>query len=125
MLHILLGLILFILLIWLLVRHVSYTFEAFQNEVIKMDVSGVDLAKLQSEVNKLNITSTEVDSRPLNDNSRLCDSLQAQIDTLETTKDTYRNLGDWSNVKLSNQTIEGLRAQMATLGCQNNNSQNN
>jgi hypothetical protein len=125
MLHIALGLLLFILLIWLLVRHVSYKLEAFQNEIIPMDVSGVDLNKVANEIRNLNLNTTEVDSRPVNNNSRICDTLQNQINTLQTTKETYRSLGDWSNVKLSNKTIEDLQTQMSTLACQNNNSQNN
>lgn len=90
-----------------------------------MDVSGADFNVLANEIRKLNLNTTEVDSRPLNDNSRVCDTIQSQINTLKTTKETYRSLGDWSNVKLSNRAIEDLEGQLGTLGCQNNNSQNN
>jgi predicted PurR-regulated permease PerM len=125
MLYIALGLLLLILLVWLLIRHVSNTFETFQNQIVQMDASGADLNVLANEIRKLNLNTTEVDSRALNDNSRVCDTIQSQINTLKTTKETYRSLGDWSNVKLSNRTIEDLEGQLGTLGCQNNNTQNN
>jgi hypothetical protein len=125
MLYIALGLLLLILLVWLLIRHVSNTFERFQNQIVEMDASGADLNVLANEIRNLNLNTTEVDSRPLNDNSRVCDTIQSQISTLRRTKETYRSLGDWSNVKLSNRTIEDLEGQLGTLGCQNNNSQNN
>jgi predicted PurR-regulated permease PerM len=125
MLYIALGLLLLILLVWLLIRHVSNTFETFQNQIVQMDASGADLNVLANEIRNLNINTTEVDSRPLNDNSRVCDTIQSQINTLKTTKETYRSLGDWSNVKLSNRAIEDLEGQLGTLGCQNNNTQNN
>jgi hypothetical protein len=124
-LDILLGLLLVVLVFGVFIRYVSNTLEAFQNEIIRMDASGVDLNEVANEIRNLNLNPTEVDSRPLNNASRLCDTLQQQISTLESTKETYRSSGDWSNVKLSNKTIEDLRAQMATLGCQNNNTQNN
>lgn len=125
MLYIALGLLLLILLVWLLIRHVSNTFETFQNQIVQMDASGADLNVLANEIRNLNLNTTEVDSRPLNDNSRVCNTIQSQINTLKTTKETYRSLGDWSNVKLSNRTIEDLEGQLGTLGCQNNNTQNN
>ena len=90
-----------------------------------MDVSGADFNVLANEIRKLNLNTTEVDSRAINNTSRVCDTIQSQISTLQRTKETYRSLGDWSNVKLSNKTIEDLEQQLGTLGCQNNNSQNN
>lgn len=123
--NILIGLVLFIFLINLLVRYISNIYETFQNEVIPMDASGVDLNKVANEINTLNINTTEVNPRNLNDSSKVCESLQSQINILETTKNTYRSVGDWSNVKASNIAIDKLKEQMGTLGCQNNNSQNN
>jgi hypothetical protein len=87
-----------------------------------MDASGADLNLIANEIRNLNLNTTEVDTRPLNDNSRICDTIRGQINTLKTTKETYRSLGDWSNVQLSNKSLEDLETQMGTLGCQNNNS---
>lgn len=122
MIYVALGLLLLILLVWLLIRHVSNTFERFQNQIVEMDASGADLNLIANEIRNLNLNTTEVDTRPLNDNSRICDTIRGQINTLKTTKETYRSLGDWSNVQLSNKSLEDLETQMGTLGCQNNNS---
>ena len=61
MLYIALGLLLLILLVWLLIRHVSNTFETFQNQIVQMDASGADLNVLANEIRNLNINTTEVD----------------------------------------------------------------
>ena len=41
------------------------------------------------------------------------------------TKEQYRTIGDWTNIKITNQTINNLKEQLTTLGCQNYNTQNN
>jgi hypothetical protein len=128
-LYIGIGILLFLILVALLVRYVSNVFETFQNEVedeiTQLDISGVDLEKLARQLPNIQRNTTDIDSRPVNDTSRICDTLQSQIDTLQANKENYKSIGDWSNVRLSNKTIEPLKEQMTTLGCQNNNSQNN
>lgn len=123
------GLLLVIVLIGLLIRHVSNIFESFQtdidNEVIQFDLSGIDLEKVSKQLPKLEVNTTDIDSRPVDDKSRLCDVLLSNITRHQTSRETYKSLGDWSNVQLTNKTIEPLREQMVTLGCQNNNTQNN
>lgn len=99
--------------------------ENFQTETITMDVSGVDLRKVEAEIKNLKLDTTDIDSRPINDPSRVCDTIQKQIDTFQNVKQKYKDAGDWSNVQLTNRTVNSLKEQMTTLGCQNNNSQNN
>lgn len=99
--------------------------ENFQTETITLDVSGVDLRKVEAEIKNLKLDTTDIDSRPINDPSRVCDTIQKQIDTFQNVKQKYKDAGDWNNVQLTNRTVNSLKEQMTTLGCQNNNSQNN
>ena len=99
--------------------------ENFQTETVTIDVSGVDLRKVEAEIKNLKLDTTDIDSRPINDPSRVCDTIQKQIDTFQNVKQKYKDAGDWSNVQLTNRTVNSLKEQMTTLGCQNNNSQNN
>ena len=80
---------------------------------------------MEAEIKNLKLDTTVIDSRPINDPSRVCDTIQKQIDTFQNVKQKYKDAGDWSNVQLTNRTVNSLKEQMTTLGCQNNNSQNN
>ena len=124
-----LHIILTIIAVFAIIRIYFITTESFQvqdNSGITIDTSKVDMNKLSQELNTIipSISST-VDSRPLTDASRTCDTIRAQITTLESAKEQYRAAGDWNTIRISNQTIETLKEQLTTLGCQNNNSQNN
>ena len=122
--YILLGVIIVLVIIKLYLS----TTEAFQVQDasgITIDTTNIDMAKLNKEVSNIQLNTTDVDSRPLDDLSRICDSIQSQINTFENVKAHYRTLGDWSTIRITNESINKLKEQMTTLGCQNNNSQNN
>ena len=114
-----------IIAIGLGIYYFSSSTEYFQNENVTMDLSGIDLQKAESELKKIKLDTTDIDSRPVNDPSRVCDTIQNQINTFQNVKQKYKDAGDWSNVQLTNKTIHSLKEQMTTLGCQNNNTQNN
>ena len=94
-----------IIAIGLGIYYFSSSTEYFQNENVTMDLSGIDLQKAESELKKIKLDTTDIDSRPVNDPSRVCDTIQNQINTFQNVKQKYKDAGDWSNVQLTNKTI--------------------
>ena len=106
-------------------------YELFQNpdnvedmSGIKMDLSGINVNKLANELKDVKINTT-ADPDAINSTAKFCNTIQGQIDSFEKTKEQYRSIGDWTNVKITNKTISSLKEQLTTVGCQNYNTQNN
>jgi len=121
------AIILFIIALYIYFK----PFEGFQNVtdasdnlLQQIDLSGVNLEQTAKDINNA-LANTTVDNRLPTDQSRVCDTLQNQINHLQEMKDHYRNTGDWSNIRLTNSTISNLQNQLSSLGCTNNNSQTN
>jgi len=104
--------------------------ETFQNLVADISGGTIDNPALTMEtLNKaaenLEAAKKTVLGETINSSSSaICNTVQSQIDTFESSKQKYREAGDWSTLRITNKSIDALKEQLVTFGCKNNNNQN-
>jgi len=128
-LYIALGIIL-VFLILVIRYYYLLVSETFQNLVA--DISGVIPDNIPISVSDLNKAAESVEAaqkaiigETINSGSSpICNTIKTQIETFESAKEKYREAGDWSTLRITDTSIDALKEQLVTFGCQNNNNQN-
>lgn len=128
-LYIALGIIL-VFLILVIRYYYLLVSETFQNLVA--DISGGIPDNMVITVSDLNKAAESVEAaqkaiigETVNSGSTpICNTIKTQIETFESAKEKYREAGDWSTLRITDKSIDALKEQLVTFGCQNNNNQN-
>jgi hypothetical protein len=128
-LYIALGIIL-VFLILVIRYYYLLVSETFQNLVA--DISGVIPDNIPISVSDLNKAAESAEAaqkaiigETINSGSTpICNTIKTQIETFESAKEKYREAGDWSTLRITDKSIDALKEQLVTFGCQNNNNQN-
>jgi hypothetical protein len=85
-----------------------------------VDLSNVDTSHINANTVVANINNTSTPDRNLpdmNDPNFQCTIYQNQINTNINLRETYRSIGDWSNVRKINGDIASIKNQLQDLGC--------
>ena len=128
-LYIALGIIL-VFLILVIRYYYLLVSETFQNLVA--DISGVIPDNIPISVSDLNKAAESAEAaqkaiigETINSGSTpICNTIKTQIETFESAKEKYREAGDWSTLRITDKSIDALKEQLVTFGCQNNNNPN-
>jgi hypothetical protein len=128
-LYIALGIIL-VFLILVIRYYYLLVSETFQNLVA--DISGVIQDNVVITVSDLNKAAESVEAAQKaiigetvsSGSTPICNTIKTQIETFESAKEKYREAGDWSTLRITDKSIDALKEQLVTFGCQNNNNQN-
>ena len=113
------GTLLVIIIVLVLLRY-FYVYENFQNnesQVFIYDVSGIDLNAIAKDLSGTTIDPSTVDNRLPTDPNRICDEIRKQINGMNTVIDSYRAVGDFASIRLTNSMISGLKNSLITSGC--------
>lgn len=86
-----------------------------------VDTTGLNLQQMARDLSNA-LVNVPVDNRQVNDASRQCDTIKGQIEAMEKSKAFYKTRGDWSTIRLTNSTINTLKEQYTSLGCDKNNT---